>query len=89
LTTVVLVRTGALAAVTVLAGAGAARAEDKAVAPVPVDAVVEVGGVAPAIPGEVRTAAPRTPVTSSVDGIVHRRITGSTDKAPLDADRVS
>jgi hypothetical protein len=89
LTTVVLVRTGAVAAVTVLAGAGAARAEDRALVPVAVDAVVGAVKVAPAVPGEVRTAAPRTPETSSVDGIVHRRITGSTDKAPLDADRVS
>jgi hypothetical protein len=86
---VVVVRTGAFAAVTALAGAGAARAADKALVPVAVDAVVGEVKVAPAVPGEVRTAAPRTPVTSSVDGIVHRRITGSTDKAPLDADRVS
>jgi hypothetical protein len=86
---VVLVVTGAVAAVTVGADVVAARADDAGVTPVVVDVVVEVVDVAPAVPGEVRTTAPRTPVTSSVDGIAHRRVAGSTNKAPLDADRVS
>ena len=87
-TTVVLAVTGAVAAVTVGVDVVAARADEVAT-PVEVDAVVEVVDAAPAVPGEVRTAAPRTPVTSSVDGIAHRRVAGSTNKAPLDADRVS
>jgi hypothetical protein len=84
---VVLAVTGAVAAVTAGVEAVAENADDEVVTPVAVDAVVVV--VAPAVPGEVRTAAPRTPVTNSVDGIVHRRVAGSTNKAPLDADRVS
>jgi hypothetical protein len=70
---------------TVVDGVLAVRLEAVDAAPVAV-AVVDA---APAVPAEVRRATPRAPVTSKVDGMSRRRIAGSTNKAPLDADRVS